>query len=333
MRALVTGATGFIGFNLVKRLREEKWEVLCLVRPTSSREKMEKLIETGARLYPGDLSERKSLENLPTNIDVVYHLAALLDHSVREYEPFYRINVLGTQNLVERYLNSGIRSFIFVSSIAAIGLVETGSGLLKEEVKCNPVTFYGKSKEEAEKLLLSYSREFNFPVTILRPPTVYGPGSRLSEMIEFVYRKVVNRRPIFYADRGSALTSLCWVGNLVDALVLAAKRRCTGELFHVDDGRPYTHREIVWTICSALHRKPIEIFVPSTVLYPLAFFNEAVGKLGVNISGLSREKVRMLSTSLALDSRKAQEHLGYKPVSKLGEYVREFVQTYFRISS
>jgi nucleoside-diphosphate-sugar epimerase len=333
MKALITGATGFIGSRLAKKLTKNGSEVVCIVRKTSLKERIKELTEVGAKIYYGDVANGNSLRDLPTDVDVVYHLAALLDHAPTSYEPFYQANVIGTQNLVKQFLKSDVKKFVFMSSIAAIGLVKTKTGFINEDVKCNPTTFYGRSKYEAEKLLFYYFDNFKFPMVILRAPTVYGPSGKNSflEMLKFVKRKIEKKRPIFYIDKGDALTSLCYVDNLIDALILAMERKCEGEIFHIADGRSYTNKEILSTISNVLGGKPAEIRVPKALLRVLACINEFLNKtLNINIRGLSKEKLKMLSTSMAFDISKAREYLGYKPTDNFEEFVGEAVAWYVK---
>lgn len=331
MKVLVTGATGFIGLHLVQKLAEEGSEVICLVRKTSCKKRVEMLTKLGAQIYYGDITNEGSLKHLPADVDIIYHLAALVDHSLVGYEPYYQINVIGTRNLIERFLNSDLKKFVFVSSIAAIGLVKTKTGLVNESVRCHPVTSYGKSKHEAEKLLFHYFNYFKFPVIILRPPVVYGPGGKGSffETVKFVKQKIERGRPIFYVNRGSALTSLCYIDNLVDALTLVMKSKHVGEIFHIDDGRPYTHKEILTTIASILGKRPVEIYVPKIFLYVLASTSDFLNAtLGVSLKGLSRAKAEALSTNMAFDTSKAKKYLGYTPICNFNEFVRKTIVWY-----
>lgn len=331
MKVLITGATGFIGSRLAKRLTRDGFVVICLARKISSKERVKQLTKLGTKIYYGDVADENSLKDLPTDVDVVYHLAALIDHSFTSYRPYYQANVVGTQNLAKRFLNSGVKKFIFTSSIAAIGLAKTETGFINEEVRCNPITFYGKSKLEAEKLLFHYYKDFKFPIMILRPPTVYGPGGKdgFLETVKFVKRKIEKRRPIFYVGRGTALTSLCYIDNLIDALILAMKSKSIGEVFHIDDGRPYSNKEILGTISITLNGKPVEIYVPKAFLYALACVSEFLDNtLKISIRGLSREKLKTLSTSMAFDISKAGKYLGYNPTSNFKKLVEKTVAWY-----
>lgn len=264
---------------------------------------------------------------------MIYHLAALLDHSLVSYEPYYQVNVAGTRNLVMQFLDSTAKKFVFMSSVAAIGLVKTKTGFVNEDVKCNPTTFYGRSKYESERLLFHYFNNFEFPVVILRAPVVYGPGGKNSffETIKFVERKIEKLRLMFYIGRGATLTSLCYIDNLIDALVLAARSKHEGEIFHIDDGRPYTNKEILGTISNVLDGKLTEIRVPKAFFYTLACISEFLdATLNISIKGLSRKKIEIASTSMAFDISKARKYLGYKPTDNFEKFMNETIAWYMK---
>lgn len=328
-RILITGGTGFIGSRLVKTLCRGGHQVTCLIRGTSSPVKIHQLQNLGVRLVHGDLTTDRI--KLPHGIDIVFHLAALVSHRYSSYDPYRRVNVDGTRNLVEKLAGSGIQKFIFVSSIAAIGRVKTETGLVDENVQCNPVTPYGRSKLEAEKLLLKYHRTCGTPVIILRAPTVYGPGGKdgLFETIRFVAEKIKRGRPIVYIGRGDTLTSLCYIDNLIKALYLAMQSDCVGEIFHVDDGKPYTAREIITVVSQILGSAPSALYLPKSLLLGVAIAEEIFHHiLGLKLSGLSREKLETISMSLAFDITKARKLLGYRPDSNFPELAKTTIKWY-----
>ncbi len=329
-KVLVTGATGFIGSKLACRLAWAGNEVVGLARETSSREKIAELEKCGVKIYYGDLLKKETLAGLPKDFDFIFHLAAVLDHSITDYRIFYVANVDATKNLADFYLKAGVKNFIFTSSIAAIGRPKTKSGIVDESVECNPTTPYGRSKYEAEKILLDYSRKFGFPVTILRPPTVYGPGGQdgLLEMVKFVERKMNGRAPIIHVGRGDTLVTFCYIDNLVDALILSMGAKEKGEIFHVDDGRPYTDKEILDTISRVLGGKPLEIYIPKILFQILACSGELLGAvLGRNPLGISRKNIDE-HVSLAYDISKAREKLGYRPKGELKDLVGKSIAWY-----
>jgi nucleoside-diphosphate-sugar epimerase len=322
MRVLVTGGTGFIGQKLVRKLVERGFETIVLARKTSD---VGFVRRWGGKIYIGDLRDKSTLSGLPP-VDIIYHLAAVV-HSHDE-TLIYETNVKGTANLVDQCLKYDLKKIVFTSSIAAVGLPSTGEDLIKEDVECHPVTPYGKSKLACERILFYHFKKHGLPVMVLRPPTVYGPGNeQFLEFIRFVKRKVEGRRPIFYPDRGQILVSLCYIDNLIEALMLAGTCKISGEIFNVDDGRPYTVRELIKEVARKLGKHPVEFFVPVPLLKAMAEINRLIGK---NFFGLSKLKVRELTTSLAFDCSKIKKKLNYSPKIGLGEGIARTIQFYSR---
>jgi nucleoside-diphosphate-sugar epimerase len=168
MKALVTGATGFVGAHLVRALRSSGWTVRALVR--SSRKAAEDLADA-AELVEGDLTDRASLAGIGSGVDAVFHAAAQLNLPGVSWEDYLATNLGGTQNLVEALRTASIRRFVQVSSIAAIGI--RGVGEIDESFPCNPDLPYGMSKLRVDEYLLGEFGRSGFPVVIVRPPTVY----------------------------------------------------------------------------------------------------------------------------------------------------------------
>lgn len=319
MRVLITGATGFIGSHLAKKLCEKEFEVRVLVRKKSSRKRILELSKLGCKLCYGDLN---NLSNLPKEVDIIFHLAALVENS--SYSSYYRVNVIGTENLVKFYLDSNIRNFVFMSSTAAIGLAH---GLINENIKCNPVTLYGRSKYETEKLLSKYSEEYGFPVTIVRAPTVYGPGEKYSflKTVKLVKNRAERKIPFILIDEGKAKTSLCYINNLINFLLLLKNK--TNGIFHVADSRYYTMREIVSTVASTLKLRIRFLSIPKSIAYAYAFLNENLNKI-VKIKSVTRNQIKVWTTDFLLDISKAKKLLNFNPVDDFKNFVEKTVKWY-----
>src|SRR5512139_1412868 len=210
MRALVTGGTGFIGSHLAEFLIREGHEVTCLVRDTTKPGYLEGLPVTMVR---GDCTDRDSLTGAVRSADYIFHLAGLTK-ARREHE-FYEVNVKGTENVVRaaQERNAGLKRFVHLSSLAAVGPSSTGRPLA-EDCEHRPVSAYGRSKSEAEQVV--YGKRNDMPVTILRPPAVYGPRDR--DLLLFF--KLVNTG--FVPHWGKSYYSFVYVEDLVRALVLSA---------------------------------------------------------------------------------------------------------------
>ncbi|MEO8447108.1 MAG: NAD(P)-dependent oxidoreductase, partial [bacterium] len=169
MKALVTGATGFVGSHLVDRLIEKNYEVYCLKRKTSSTKWLD---GKNVKFVEGDLFSNEALGNCIREMDYVFHVAGLVKAKTKQ--GFYHGNTEATKNLLEitYKVNPGIKKFIFISSQAAAGPTLTDKPK-DENDKPEPITTYGITKLKAEEEVEKYKDKF--PVTIIRPPAVFGP--------------------------------------------------------------------------------------------------------------------------------------------------------------
>ena len=172
MKALVTGATGFIGSHLVEALVQRGAQVRCLVR---NKRHLGWVKDFPVEFVVGNCQEKNSLKQAVKDVDQVFHLAGVTT-AVKE-KTYFEVNALGTENLVQACIenNTRLQKFIYLSSQAAAGPCRSG-GKKKESDPCEPVSPYGKSKLLGEELALSHSHEL--PLLILRPCSVYGPRDK-----------------------------------------------------------------------------------------------------------------------------------------------------------
>ena len=162
MKALVTGATGFIGSHLVEELIKKGYGVTCLVRKTSHLKWIEGLDVT---ILCGDCEDEGSLDHLPPDFDYIFHLAGLT--KARKDEDFFCVNARGTENLMKAISTKvpGLKRFIYLSSLSATGPSNNGTPLNETTVP-KPVSSYGKSKLEGEGVIARYKdrhERFGYP--------------------------------------------------------------------------------------------------------------------------------------------------------------------------
>ncbi len=268
MKALVTGATGFIGSHLVEELTKQGDEVCCLVRKSSDLKWLEGL---KIKLLFSDCSDKASLRAIMPELDYVFHLAGLTKASYKE--EFYCVNAEGTGNLIEAvYLtNPNLKRFVYLSSLAAFGPSLNGS-LPNEEIEPHPVSDYGRSKLQGEQAVMGYADKI--PVTILRPTAVYGPRDKDF----FVLFKMVKRGLIPTWGDGNA--TLLYVDDLVRCIILASeKEEAIGKRFFVSDGKTYPSSEIIKEIALALGVNPTSLRIPRFVIPLISLVTEQVGRV------------------------------------------------------
>jgi len=239
---LVTGAGGFIGTVLCKRLVEDKFNVTGLAMPG---EKTENLEQMGVAIVRGNLTMPETIRGICDGIDTVYHLAARVTYWGTRKE-FYDTIYEATKNMLEEAAGR-VRSFVYVSSVVAIGLgPEHHKGHRENDPVRKTGIFYGDAKLDAEGLVWNYHRDGKISGTVIRPTNVIGPAS------VWVRDAVDNLNNPFLPliDGGRWSASLLYVDNLVDALVLAGiKEIAAGQTYHIRDDYSATWRQYFYRYC------------------------------------------------------------------------------------
>jgi nucleoside-diphosphate-sugar epimerase len=309
MKALVTGATGFIGSHLVEELIKKGYGVTCLAR-TTSRLKWIEGLKTDI-LY-GDCEDGDSLKQIPSDLDFVFHLAGLT--KARRDEDFFCVNVKGTENLLKAVAARapGIKRFVHFSSLAAAGPSRNGSPL-NESAEPRPVSSYGRSKLESEGVIMEHRNVL--PVTIIRPPAVYGPRDRDF----YVLFKMVKKG--FYPYWGKCYYSLLYVDDLVRGAVMAAETKdAEGGRYFLSDGKIHSNEDIVNEIADVLDAKIMKMPVPKPLLNVLVKISEKMLK-GASI--INTDKLKELSyLHWTCDSSRAGKDFGFVPKVTIKEGIK-----------
>lgn len=317
-KALVTGASGFIGANLVKELLRRKFRVRVVVKPGDSANNIKDLITTKkVDVFVADLRNKKSLKNVAKGIDVIFHLAAKTDLTTESYKPYYENNFLATKNLVE--VCKKVKCFIHYSSILTVGLPNTKK-LLSEDYQGTADTYYGRSKKETEDYLLNKHRKDHFPVIIFRPSTVYGPYEIL---VQYQLFKVIKENKFFMIGSGNNLMSYLFVGNLVDITINAInKKEAYGKIFFINDARAYKYSDVARTIYKVMNKNMPSFKMPFVIAIIGAYFYSKLCQL-IKIKPLiypSRVKTMVLNYAYSIS--KAKIILKYKPKYNLYDGVQ-----------
>lgn len=309
MRALVTGATGFIGSHLVEALLQKGVQVRCLVRKTSDLSWLKSLPIEGVH---GDCNDKASLGEAVKGVDQVFHLAGVT--KAIEEKTYFEVNALGTENLIHACLenNPRLKIFIYLSSQAAAGPCQNG-GKKKESDLCEPVSAYGHSKRMGEEFALAHSHEI--PLLILRPSAVYGPRDRDI----YAFFKLLTKRIKPCLSGQDQHISLCYVQDIIQAILLAAEaQESSGELFFLSDGHDYRLEEIGDIFAQAMGITPVCIRLPEWMIFGIASFSEYLSKLSGKPPLLNKGKVEeMIQKNWVCDITKAKILLGFEPQFKL----------------
>lgn len=257
MKALVTGATGFVGSHLIDTLLEAGDRVTALVRTPR---KAEGLAERGVILISGDLHDDAALERAVAGQDVIYHSAGLV--AARDDATFLAINREGTARIRKAAEQSGSPRFVFVSSLAAGGPASRGARRRDDEPP-EPITGYGRSKLAGEAVV----RQSRLPWIIVRPPAVYGP--RDPEFFRLFKAARLGILPVF-GDGGQEL-SLVYVKDLARALAaLARSEPALGGTWYPCHREVLTSRDVALTIGRAMGRTvrilPLPVWIGGAAL-------------------------------------------------------------------
>lgn len=305
MKVLVTGASGFIGQRLVQLMLERKLEINTCSRSTRSLDQVN-------HFQVGDLNEISNWKDIIQSSDCVIHLAAkvhMMEQSdVTDLNEYRLINRDATLRLASEAANSGVKRFIFLSSVKVNGeMTKTGISF-NENDKNIPQDPYGLSKYEAEQGLLDIGQTTGMEVVIIRSPLVYGPcvKGNFRSMVHWVRKaipiplgSVMNRRSLIALD------------NLVDFILLCTNRERTpqaaNQVFLISDGEDVSTTELLRKVARAYGVKSRLIPVPVGLMEFLA-----------KVLGMSAIAERLFG-NLQVDSAKARDLLGWKPIITMND--------------
>ncbi len=305
-RVLVTGATGFIGGHLTRRLHMEGAQVLALERTPG---KAASMARQGIEVVQGDITDYPRMEAvLQDRVQIVIHAAAWL-HGC-PLSAFEKVNVAATRHLAQASASAGVERFIFVSSVAVYG--PHGDADVDESIPLrvygNP---YGDSKIRAEEALRQVALQTNLPYVIVRPGMVYGPGSPgwTVRMAQWAKARLL---PLIDGGRGTAYP--IYIDNLIDLLLLCAVHpRAVGEVFNgVDDG-PVTMADFLGGYMQMIPTQ-------RAIRLPGWAFRAMMSLAAPFVRRINlRYIANMVMGRGLVSNRKAKELLGWRPAVPLAE--------------
>ena len=320
MKALVTGATGFVGSHLVDKLIEKNYEVYCLKRKTSSTKWLD---GKNVKYVEGDLFSNDALESCIKDMDYVFHVAGVV--KAKNKEGFYHGNSDSTKNLLEiaYKVNPGLKKFIFVSSLAACGPAKTDKPVDESTVP-DPITTYGLSKLKAEEEVFKYRDKF--PISIVRPPAVFGP--RDTEIL--IYFKTFSKGLNSVIGFDAKYLSLVYVEDLADGIILAAENNIAdGQKYFVCFDKAYNWDEIGSLTSKLLGKKALKIRLPHSVLYSVGYLAELFSTFSSKPATLNIEKCKDITQlRWVCSNEKAKQELGFKAKYSLEESFKKTIDWY-----
>jgi nucleoside-diphosphate-sugar epimerase len=317
--AVVTGASGFVGSHIVDELLRHGARVRCVVRKTSPRRWL-----TGkpVELFEADLSSVPRLTEAVRGATWIVHAAGLT--RARSAAEFNAANVGGTESMLRASLEAGpdLQRFLYVGSQAAAG-PSTDGRPVDEGQRPEPVSAYGVSKLRAEHLALLMRGRL--PVSVIRPPTVYGPRD------DAVYRIfLAAKRHLRPELRPGARFSVVYVEDLVRAAHLAlTDERALGEVFFVACPEVTDYAEMGGLVARAVGGFTVPVRPPRWLLYAGALLGEFWGGLSGRPPLLSREKLQEITAGdWIVSSARIRDRLGWEPQVTLAEGVARTARWY-----
>jgi dihydroflavonol-4-reductase len=308
MKAFVTGGTGFIGGNLIRKLGERRDDVVALVRTPS---KASALSGLGCVLVEGDLNDPEALASGMAGCDAVFHVAAVYKVGIRESErpAMFEANVKGTENVMDAAAAAGVKRIVYVSTIGYYG--NTHGRVLDENDRRTPgewLTAYDETKYLAHEVVADRIRK-GAPALIAMPGGVYGPGDQ-SDLANFIDRVRRGRLPALVFPEASF--NFVHVDDAVDGILRVHDKGREGEAY-VLGGELADVRTFIGTVARAAGRKPPRITIPGSMVRMAIPFGPLVGKVmgtGPNLRELIKAAEGV--TYWAKDD-KARRELDYAP--------------------
>jgi dihydroflavonol-4-reductase len=301
-QALVTGASGFVGYHVARRLVERGVRVRCLVRPSS---KVEPLKELGVELASGDITDQASVERAADGCDYLFHVAAAYTFWSKDPAEIYRSNVEGTRIVLRAGRKA--RRIVYTSTVGALGNLNNGT----PSDETTPVSIdemvghYKRSKFQAQEVALNLAKE-GLPVVIVNPSAPVGPYDFKPTPTGQMILDYMKGRMKAYVNTGLNLVA---VEDVAEGHILAAERGRVGEMYIL--GNKDMHlREIFQVLAKLTGIAAPSMKVPHWLPLTVAAFSTAKGKLLGRPPKLPLEQVRLSTKMMYFSPAKAVRELG-----------------------
>ena len=306
-KILVTGASGFVGSAVARKLVEAGFSVRALVRGTSPRAHLAGL---GLDFFEGDLRDRKSVERAIAGMRYAFHVAADYRLWARDPSEIFASNVEGTRNLMEEAMRAGVERVIYTSSVATIALRTDGMAAdetspLRED---QGIGAYKRSKIAAERLVEAMVAERGLAAVIVNPSTPIGPGDvRPTPTGRIIIEAAKGRIPAFI-DTG---LNLVHVDDVASGHLAALRHGKIGERY-ILGGQDVLFSQMLRDIAGLVGRRAARVRLPWRALIPVAVVAEAVANVTGREPFATLDGVYMAKYRMFFASTKAEQELGYR---------------------
>ena len=306
MNCLVTGASGFVGANLVEAITQHGWRARAMHRSTSSLKALEGLAYDSAI---GDVNDPESLTTALHGIDIVFHVAAVAEYWRVGSDQLYQVNVEGARNVFEAALQAGVKRVVFTSSVAALGQPPLG-GALDESAQFNlqPAQFYyGHSKHLAEQVAQEFITR-GLEIVIVNPAVILGPRD-LHQISGSLVTEVARRGTPFYPCGGVCVID---VADVCAAHIAAAERGKAGERY-ILGGENLSYEALFKTIAEVVGKPAPRVRLGRPALHGAARIVDGLRntfKLSLPVNG---DQMRFAAETFWFYTDKMRAELDIKP--------------------
>ena len=303
---LVTGATGFTGSVLVRKLCQSGVKVRAIARASSNTQALDDLDIQWIR---GDVFDETTIQEAARDVEYVFHLAAAYREARYGDGYYHKVHVISTQILARAALGTpGFKRFVHVSTVGVHGHIDEPPA--DESYRFAPGDVYQNTKAEAELWLREFADREHLPYAVVRPAAILGPGDR--RLLKIFRMAAWKFFPIL--GHGKCLYHLIHVEDLTDAIILAATHpKAQGEVFICGNIEPIGIAEMARTIARCYGRNLRIVRAPAWPVFLAADVTTAICKpLGIE-PPLHRRRVAFYTKDRAFDTRKIRETLGWQP--------------------
>jgi nucleoside-diphosphate-sugar epimerase len=324
VRYFITGATGFVGGHLAEACVARGYTVSTVARPSGDAGLLERL---GVAVHRGDLNDSSLLERLLEAVDVVVHCAAKVG-DWGPVEDYRAVNVQTLRNLLEACKGKSLRRFVHLSTLGVYAARHHYGTDETEPLPARHIDGYTQTKVEAERMVLDYYRSYGVPAVVLRPGVIYGPRDRavVPRLIELLRAA---RLPYLGGGRGAI--NCIYVGNLIDAIFLAAEQpKALGQVYNVTDGEFVSKRRFIEAIADGLGLEKPTRSIPVWLARIIAWDMERrARRTGASEPPrLTQARLKLFGLNLDYSIDKAKRELGYRPRVPFDQAIQETIAWY-----
>lgn len=309
MKIFLTGATGYVGHQLALQLAANGCKVHIMVRDIHSPNIPQ---HDNIVVYSGDITNRASVSTAMKGCEQVYHTAAVVKLFARDPSQFYKVNVTGTQNLLDEAIALGVKKFVYTSTCGVLG---SSLNCAKKENDPRTESFYNEydfTKYLGENLVKEYSKKGLFTV-IVALSKVFGPGIETHPVsVNKVIHNFIRGKLLFVPGQGTTVTNYCFIKDIIEGHLLAMQHGLGGEKY-ILGGYNLSYNSLFTQIKALSKSRAVVIRLPRYFITLLAFVNWCTYKITKKEPYVTLKGIRHIFTNKEFDNSKAVRQLHYQP--------------------